>query len=122
MNLFQFGPVTLASGRTSMFKVECDALTDDDWRCLAYMLFDRLPPFGRVEGVPRGGLKLAEHLAVYVRPCETLLIVDDVYTSGGSMERHRNGREAIGAVVFAREPITHGWIRGLWTLGARRVD
>lgn len=83
-------------------------MTDPDWECLAWLLKEKLPAFGAVEGVPRGGLKLAAELRKYATS-GPLLIVDDVLPSGGSMERHRNGRDAIGAVVFARKSVP-SWI------------
>jgi orotate phosphoribosyltransferase len=109
MNLFQSGHFTLANGDTSTWKIECDALSTDDWNTLAMMLMEVLPPFGAVEGVPSGGLPFAAALAPHVDPTSgQLLIVDDVWTTGGSWERHRANREAIGAVVFARHAPRHG--------------
>lgn len=99
--LFRLAAVTLHSGRVSDWKIDCDALDDEDLRCVATLLVRQLPAFGSVEGVPKGGLRLADA----IRPFQTtglLLIVDDVLTTGGSMEAHRAGREAIGAVVFSR--------------------
>jgi hypothetical protein len=117
MNLFQLGNFVLASGRNESFKIECDALAEDDWTCLAYLLFQRLPAFGKVEGVPKGGLKLAEKMQIYcTRGCETLLIVDDVYTTGGSLERFRDGREAIGAVIFSRTKVIDRGISALFVM------
>jgi adenine/guanine phosphoribosyltransferase-like PRPP-binding protein len=46
---------------------------------------------------------------------DRLLIVDDVWTTGGSMEEHRAGRDAIGAVLFARGPVAD-WVTPLFTL------
>jgi orotate phosphoribosyltransferase len=102
--LFQAGDFRLASGVRSPWKIDCDALVPADWTTLALMLRDRLPPFGAVEGVPAGGLRLAEALAPYATT-GPLLVVDDVWTTGGSWERWRAGREAVGAVVFARGPV-----------------
>lgn len=101
MNLFQLGQFTLNSGEISAYKIDCDALTDNDWACLAYIVSRQFQPFGSVEGVPRGGLKLAEHLVKYAT-AGPLLIVDDVVTTGNSMERHRAGRRAYGVAVFNR--------------------
>lgn len=115
--LFQLGNFKLASGREANYKIECDALTDEDWTCLAYLLFQRLPMFGKVEGVPTGGLKLAEKMQIYcTRGSETLLIVDDVYTTGGSIEAHRGDRNAIGAVIFARTRVVDRWITPLFVM------
>lgn len=113
--LFQLGNFTLNSGEQSNFKIECDAFVDEDWTTLAWLLAERLPPFGKVEGVPRGGVRLAKALEEYARHSDTLLIVDDVWTTGGSMERHRAGRDAIGAVVFARKPVAK-WVIPLFTM------
>lgn len=120
MNLFQFGDFTLSNGERSTFKIDCDALTDADWECIAYLLSLRLPAFGRVEGVPRGGLKLAEKMARYAT-LGNLLIVDDVLTSGRSLltyaMNHANGSTAIGAVVFARGRIPMR-VTALFSMGA----
>lgn len=100
MTLFQLENVTLSSGVVSPFKIECDALTDDDWQCLAYLITQTIPAFGSVEDVPIGGFKLAAHLHEH-RSNGPLLIVDDVLTTGVSMEKQRNGRDVMGAVAFA---------------------
>jgi len=114
--LFQLGKFKLNSGAVSEYKIDCDALTDEDWKALAWLIAERLPLFSAVEGVPTGGLKLAEAMQCYVTPnTGPLLIVDDVMTSGGSMERWRRGRPAIGAVVFARL-MPPSWITPLFKM------
>lgn len=112
--LFQCGEFVLASGVQSSFKIECDALTDDDLACLAELLSERLPPFGSVEGVPRGGLRLAELMAFYITD-GPLLVVDDVWTTGVSMLNHLYPRYGIGAVIFARAE-TPEWVTPLFTM------
>jgi len=101
--LFNFGNFTLHSGERSTFKIDCDALTDADWNGLAWMIHVRFPSFSEVEGVPSGGIPLADKLAQFRSAnSQRLLIVDDVLTTGASMEEQRAGRDAIGVVVFAR--------------------
>jgi hypothetical protein len=46
MNLFRLGRYTLHSGAESFYKVECEAFSPDDWKCLAYLLACRLPGAG----------------------------------------------------------------------------
>lgn len=111
MSLFRLGDFTLHSGTKSAWKIDCDALTDDDWTALAVMLKERLPPFGPVIGVPRGGLKLAAALLPHSsKDCPAALVVDDVLTTGGSMEGVKARiasaltNPIVGAVVFARGP------------------
>lgn len=125
MSLLQLADVTLHSGRRSFFKLECDALSNQDWQAAAVMLARILSPFGRVEGVPRGGLPLALHLRHYAdSDSGRILLVDDVWTTGGSMvdfanERYPNDRlRVIGAVLFARGPVHH-WVTPLFTLDER---
>ncbi len=65
MNLFQRGAFVLSSGAKSTWKIECDALTPDDVETLAEMIRQIVVPFGSVEGVPRGGLRLAAAMKKY---------------------------------------------------------
>jgi orotate phosphoribosyltransferase len=122
MGLFQMGSFVAASGTELPWKVECDALTDADWKWAALQIACN-GPFSSVEGVPTGGLRLASLLLPFaethrqVEPSGPLLIVDDVLTTGGSMERQRAGRDALGFVVFARGPLPP-WVRALWTFTA----
>lgn len=121
--LFQLGDFTLNSGIRSPVKIECDALTDDDIETCAFLLSRRVDPFDVVEGVPRGGLRLAEAMEQYAAEpvpgregwAPRLLIVDDVLTTGGSLDRWRKGRVAQGAVLFAyTQP--DPWIVPLFTM------
>lgn len=117
MSLFQLGDFKLASGTTSPWKIECDAFTPEDWKALARMAFDLLPPFSRVEGVPRGGLPFAEALREYCSPLsDRLLIAEDVVTTGNSIERFRDGREAMGVTVFVRGNLLPSWVVPLFTM------
>ena len=122
--LFRSGPVTLHSGAVSDFKIDCDALTNEDWRALATMVAAGAGAVGKVSGIPRGGLKLADALTGVVTWVATgpVLIVDDVLTTGTSMEQARRAqieagetREIKGAVVFARIP-SAPWISALFTM------
>ena len=89
IELFQLGDFTLASGARSRWKIECDAITPAGWAALAAMAAERLPPFGPVYGVPRGGLPFAEALRKYATPgCQAALVAEDVVTTGGSIERY----------------------------------
>lgn len=86
MSLLQLGNYVAASGKTLKWKIECDALTDDDWRCLAAMARDIVKPFSSVWGVPRGGVRFAQFLREHVTlGAENVLLVDDVLTTGGSI-------------------------------------
>lgn len=120
MNLFQTGSFTLHSGEVSTFKIDCDALTKKDLQAIALQLTLRVAPFSAVKGVPRGGLKLAAALQPYVSyNAGRLLIVDDVFTTGASMEEFRDSMntyyDPIGAVIFARGK-TPSWITPLFRM------
>ncbi len=121
---FRLGGFTAASGQIFPWKIECDALTQEDWSCLARIVSDFVGLFSKVEGVPEGGLPLARALFSYSTTYkfgnvvkDPLLIVDDVLTTGASMERVRDGRDAIGAVVFARGPCP-SWVTPVFKMGA----
>lgn len=122
MSLLQLADITLHSGRSSFFKLECDALTEADWDAAAGMLAKLLPPFSHVYGVPRGGRRLAVAMLAHETPGATRdLIVDDVWTTGGSMREHKRlyfnplSRPVVGAVLFARGPV-EPWVTPLFTL------
>lgn len=117
MDLFQSGNFTLASGAKSEWKIECDAISDNEWNTLAKMAVEILPPFGSVEGVPTGAVKFADALRIYATQ-GPLLIAEDVVTTGGSMERFRNGRDAIGVAVFSRGAHPD-WVKPLFIMNQR---
>lgn len=103
-----------SAGDVLQWKVECDALTEEDWTALAKIAGPHLK-FGSVEGVPYGGLPFAHAMRPYITE-GPLLIVDDVLTTGASMITQRDGREAIGLVAFQRGPYIPLWIRPIWRL------
>ena len=126
MGLLTWGDFVAHSGRVLAFKIECDSLDDDDWKCAAGMIAKVVPPFGRVVGIPRGGLKLAEALDSHCTDSPRLLIVDDVWTTGGSMREARESALVemgtsqsliIGAVLFARGPSPY-WVIPVFRLNA----
>ena len=125
MSLLQRGTFQLASGTVSEFKIDCDYLTDEDWECAAFMLARMTWPFSRVWGVPTGGNKLAECMSKYVMPTArpVTLLVDDVWTTGGSMNKFMReqglnrirGDAVKGAVLFARGPVPE-YVTALFTI------
>jgi len=111
MSLFEHGDFHLHSGGRSTFKIDCNWLMDEDWCAVASLLRSLLPKYGGVVGIPTGGLQLAKEMHRGVTISElaegkTLptLLVDDVLTTGASMEewRAKIKGDVIGAVVFAR--------------------
>jgi hypoxanthine phosphoribosyltransferase len=108
MNLFNVGDYLLHSGQRDFFKIDCDALTDSDTSSIAYLISSKVK-FSNVTGIPRGGMRLQYALEPYETKNyeDPWLIIDDVLSTGGSMETHRRnimsiGSNVIGIVVFAR--------------------
>ncbi len=123
-NLFQLGRFVLNSGAVSEWKLECDALTIEDWKALGKMILKIVGPVSEVFGVPRGGLALEEAIKPHLSTMGRKLIVDDVLTTGGSMERLRDRLttekqipyyDFTGAVVFARGKCPE-WISPLFQM------
>lgn len=108
MSLFYKKRFKAASGQFLEWKIECDALTKKDWECLAYMIQERCGEFGSVFGIPTGGEKLAEALEQYKHPDSSMrLVVDDVYTTGGTIRKYAEPYDLVW-VVFARKRPTDG--------------
>lgn len=105
------------SGGTANYKIECDALTDEDLDCLAFIISQK-GKFRDVHGVPRGGVRLAQALEKYKSDEGVRLIVDDVLTTGHSMEDAKvnlGWLDAVGIVLFARGPC-NDWIKPLFLM------
>lgn len=116
--LFKVGNFKLHSGDTSEWKVECDALTTEDWQGLARMAMEFLPPFREVVAIPRGGIPLKAAMDAYVTPDSSrLLVVDDVLTTGNSMYKTMfRYPSSIGLVAFARGPLPPN-VYAIWQFG-----
>lgn len=115
MNLFSKGFVVLHSGTTSLWKIECDALTKEDWEGLALIAMEKYSlAFSEVIGVPRGGLQLAKALEPY-RSLGGTLIVDDVLTTGNSMNEYLiKYPNSSGLVAFARGIVPDN-VKAIWS-------
>ena len=92
MNLFQKVDFKSSAGLDLSWKIECDAISDDEWECIATMIMEKAKPFRSAIGVPRGGVKLAEILNEYGTgsDLDPECIVDDVLTTGKASEECRN--------------------------------
>ena len=102
MSLFQWNSFTSHSGKRLQWKIDCDSLSDDDIRTIANIISSHFK-FSEVVGIPRGGIRLAEILQNHVTPNNPYrLIVDDVLTTGDSMNAERRDENDIGIVIFAR--------------------
>lgn len=123
--LFQLGSFLLHSGTTSNWKIDCDRLTNGDIQTLAAIIHQLVGPFYNVQGIPNGGLRLAKALDKYVvapqvKEAADLLLVDDVLTTGRSMEEYREAARKIGssyikgAALFSRGSCPH-WILPLFS-------
>lgn len=120
-NLFIRKDIVLHSGKLSDFKIECDALTDEDLECLAYLVGQKIK-FSSVVGVPKGGVRFAKKLQQYAMGSfegHPFLIVDDVLTTGGSIEEFKKrfgcSNGIIGVVIFSRGKCPE-WITPIFQL------
>lgn len=106
LSLIEFGWFSTHAKFQLPWKIDCDALSDDDIDAIVKIIRWKFS-FGDVYGVPRGGLRLAAALRPFCLEGYPLLIVDDVLTTGNSMKQARRdqnlaGENAIGIVIFAR--------------------
>ena len=108
--LFTVGDFISHAGLPLKWKIECDAISPEQWSALATMIMDyQTEPFSKVVGIPRGGLPLQYALEKYVTEGEhPWLICDDVYTTGTSFREFCTTKETMFAYkwcIFARKTI-----------------
>ena len=124
MDLFQSVNFKSHSGLNLTWKIEMDALSEQDWFTIKKMIMEITPPFREAVGIPRGGVKLGDLLNEHAtgKEGDPICIVDDVLTTGGSMEyflsqyqRNRRPFTAIGWVVFARTQCPP-WVKALFQM------
>ena len=130
MNIFQEVDFKSHSGLDLSWKIECDGVSKKEWKCLTEMIMDyEKRPFQSAIGIPRGGVVLGSYLNQYSteNPDDPVLIVDDVLTTGGSMEEFkrermfRNPTKYIGWVIFARG-FPPEWCRALFQMPFNPTD
>lgn len=130
--LFRWGGFRSSAGNMLPFKIECDALTDEDIHCIANVIASQTT-FRAVYSVPTGGDRLGLALHPFQHPDDTnrIIIVDDVLSTGRSMESAKERvnellknmgvefeGEIIGWVIFARTK-PPDWINAMFTLGEK---
>jgi len=126
-NLFQKGSFILSSGKNSDFKLECDALTDADMECIAFLIAKKhkfrkaIGVKGRNGGDTGNGFRLEQFLNPHCTNDNTLpiLICDDVYTTGKSiMSVYADiNEDAVCVVIFDRSgQKCPSWVHPLITM------
>lgn len=115
--MFDTKDFIMHSGAEGTWKIECDNLTDSDLDTLVRVITRKIR-FSEVYGIPTGGHRLADRLRKHTIPNSCLLIVDDVLTTGNSMEEAKKkfGRlNTTGVVIFARTKPAD-WIHPIFQL------
>ena len=113
--MIRYGWFRSHSGLELPWKIELDEWPDFVWRSIAELIGTRVN-FSDVIGVPTGGLKLARYLEEWrTKSVVRRLIVDDVLTTGASMEALRRDPTDLGVVVFARGPLPT-WVLSIFTV------
>ena len=123
IDLFQKIDFTSHSGLDLSWKIEMDALSRDEWECIAHMISEQSVPFREAIGIPRGGTILGTLMNQHGtgKREDPICIVDDVLTTGGSMNEFkrkrqwRNPTNYIGWVVFARAKCPD-WVTALFQM------
>ena len=112
VDLFQKVDFKSHAGLDLTWKIEMDAVSTKEWKCIAHIIMEYSQPFREAIGIPRGGTALGQLLDKYStrKVSDPICIVDDVMTTGKSMIEERQrlvGMSAgvIGWVVFARGPV-----------------
>lgn len=130
MALFKRGKFVSHAGAELDFKIECDALTDEDIECIAEYIVSKTDFRFMVQSIPRGGNRLAEAIerCAGMEDCSipeapfSIMIVDDVFTTGMSMEKAKAEQpvqvhtdDVVGWVIFARSE-TPNWVNAVFSM------
>ena len=129
IDLFQKVNFKSHAGLDLTWKIEMDALSRDEWECIAEMIIELSVPFREAVGIPRGGTILGTLLNQHGtgKREHPICIVDDVLTTGGSMNEFkrkrqwRNATKYIGWVVFARSR-PPDWVNALFQMPKKWAD
>lgn len=122
MTLFREGNFISHSGLNLNFKIDCDELSNVELGTLAGIISSKIT-YGKIIGIPRGGDRLAHILRGYNHPMlkehpNTILLVDDVMTTGASMEEYRNlfkiSYIVKGVVIFDRSENGLEWVTSIF--------
>lgn len=117
MHLFERKEFKMPSGGVARYTIQSKALSDEDVATLAWLISEK-GPVRDVYGVTEGGRRLAEAIRPYCSTRGVHLIVDDVLTTGASMESARKEtgwHDAVGVVIFARGPCP-GWVLPIFSM------
>ena len=123
IDLFQKVDFKSHAGLDLKWKIEMDALSHGEWECIAQMIMELSLPFKEAIGIPRGGNILGKLLNQHGtgKREHPICIVDDVLTTGLSMNEFRRKRQwrnpskYIGWVVFARSK-PPDWVTALFQM------
>lgn len=133
MSLFVNSPFQSHSGQSLPFKIECDNLSDEELDVFVNMIQNACKSynslkFSSVMGVPSGGTRIADKLQQYTdETANRLLIIDDVLTTGKSMEEYKakamcagwNKENIYGIVLFSRADFCPYWVVPIYELNWR---
>ena len=138
--MFRSGQFIGTSGRTLFGKIECDDLTKEDYNFIieqTIRIIQNYRPnyvdFQEALPVPSGGNIFAEKLNNlspkfrWKNDSNLILIVDDVYTTGKSINKIYNDSlikypkekyEYLGIVIFNRSNNIPSWIQPIFSLNS----
>ncbi len=117
MHLFERKPFKMASGGVARYTIQSKALSDEDISTLAWLISEK-GDIRDIYGVTEGGHRLAAALEKYRSKQGVRLIVDDVLTTGASMEAARvktGWHDAVGVVIFSRGPCPD-WVLPIFSM------